>query len=581
MKPIIKKALKAAITETTNTTKERFSFYILALLFLSIYSYFIFNYYISLTLFILDLIIFFIYSNEINKKYKKYKNDESYLPDGTHTIYIGYNYSKKVIITIKNGKRDSSYQEFYDNGQLYVQSNWKNGFKNGEYKEFYNNGQIYIQSNWTNDVKDGMQLLYSNQSELIQKSEYVNGKLIFVEEYYKNGNLRMKNIDENYCFFSEDNKKKCEILIDKISKTPKGVWINYDINQDVDYTLNFDLENKNINDALKTIYDASGKVISSKIISFIPWENLDLYINVNYILLAMSRFDGVRKGSNIKGPPGIRNTETIMLDPILCIEDLSNSISLYGGKMNIINENDEEKEITSLNKLNVFEYFESGLDKISSGDFEEAIIDFTKAIEFDGKYIDAFENRGRAKASLKDYNGAIEDFNKAIELDKESEVYSSRGRMKKNLLDYNGAMLDYNIALEKYPEDESSYFGRGELKYEIADYHGAIIDFNKCIEIKPNRIMSFHKRGDCKLKIEDFKGAIEDYSIVVQNRQDKYGVDRPPSDNASKLLASLYFNRGFSRCKIKEYNKAIEDLKKAIEINPDFEEAIRLLETLI
>jgi hypothetical protein len=97
MKPIIKKALKAAINETTNSTKERFSFYILALLLLSIYSYFNFNYYISLTLFILDLIIFFIFSNEINNKYKKYKNDESYLPDGTHTIYIGYNYSKKVM----------------------------------------------------------------------------------------------------------------------------------------------------------------------------------------------------------------------------------------------------------------------------------------------------------------------------------------------------------------------------------------------------------------------------------------------------------------------------------------------------
>jgi hypothetical protein len=31
-------------------------------------------------------------------------------------------------------------------------------------------------------------------------------------------------------------------------------------------------------------------------------------------------------------------------------------------------------------------------------------------------------------------------------------------------------MLDYNIAIEKYPEDESSYFGRGELKYAMVDY---------------------------------------------------------------------------------------------------------------
>ena len=260
-------------------------------------------------------------------------------------------------------------------------------------------------------------------------------------------------------------------------------------------------------------------------------------------------------------------------------------------------------------------FYESGIEKNANSEYEEAIIDFTKAIEIDGEFIDAYrsrassriwindyegvvndntkiielnsedsyayECRGRAKAILKDYYGAIEDFSKAIELDKESKVYSSRGRMKKNLLDYNGAMLDYNIAVEKYPEDESSYFGRGELKYVMEDYLGAIIDFNKCIEIKPNRIIFIDKRADCRLKIEDYIGAIEDYSMSIQNRQDKFSVDRPPSENATKLLASLYYNRGFARYKIKEYNKAIEDLKKAIEINPDFEEAIKLLETLI
>ena len=72
--------------------------------------------------------------------------------------------------------------------------------------------------------------------------------------------------------------------------------------------------------------------------------------------------------------------------------------------------------------------------------------------------------------------------------------------------------------------------------------------------------MSFHKRGDCKLKTEDYNGAIADYTMVIKNRQDKYGIDGPSSENAAKILASLYHNRGFARSKIKEYNNAIEDL---------------------
>jgi hypothetical protein len=55
--------------------------------------------------------------------------------------------------------------------------------------------------------------------------------------------------------------------------------------------------------------------------------------------------------------------------------------------------------------------------------------------------------------------------------------------------------------------------------------------------------------------------------MSIQNRQDKYGVDRPPSENATKILASLYHNRGIARSKIKEYREAISDFKNAMELN--------------
>ncbi len=302
------------------------------------------------------------------------------------------------------------------------------------------------------------------------------------------------------------------------------------------------------------------------------------------------------------------------------VEEIFLSSYEYTCNQELINVNFDnynfQLKLSNSKKINfdAIEYYERGHNKYSNSDYEGAIIDFTKAIEIDGEYIDAYkdraiakwwmrdyegaiidynkildfnsedidayESRGRAKTSLKDYKGAIEDFNKAIELDKESKVYSSRGRMKKNLLDYNGSLLDYNIAVEKYPEDESSYFGRGELKYIMADYLGAIIDFNKCIDIKPSRIIFIDKRADCRLKIEDYTGAIEDYSMSIQNRLDKYGIDGPQSENAIKLLASLYHNRGIARSKIKEKKEAIEDLKKALELDPDYEEAIQLLKSL-
>jgi tetratricopeptide (TPR) repeat protein len=483
-------------------------------------------------------------------------------------------------------------KEYYDNGQL------KKNLKSGE--EYYENGQL------KKDLKTGEE--YYKNGQL--KFDILRGK-----EYYENGTIKIDNdcgakylISEslNPVYFKDNNS------FDKFLK--KDTIIND--NKFYNYY-------KNI-----LIYNEEGELINIE-------QIINLYDQEDYFLRASRLRKSFREMGghiSITSKPYLdtKCSEPILInnycfsvcvkfygDPFLKINlDTTTHLSPYTGWYNNISydkginlnnfnfQDHEKKSKLKINKTqNAVEFYEKGIEKDANSDYEGAIIDFTKAIEIDVEYIDAYrgrayakwflrdyegaisdytkildfnpedidayESRGRSKASLKDYNGAIGDFDKVIELDIESGVYSYRGRMKKNLLDFNGALLDYNIAVEKYPEDDSGVFGRGELKYEIADYHGAIKDFDKCIEIKPNRIMSFHKRGDCKLKIEDFKGAIEDYSIVVQNRQDKYGVDRPPSENASKLLASLYHNRGIARSKINKYTDAIKDFHKAVELNPN------------
>ena len=81
---------------------------------------------------------------------------------------------------------------------------------------------------------------------------------------------------------------------------------------------------------------------------------------------------------------------------------------------------------------------------------------------------------------------------------------------------------------------------------------------------------------DYKLKIEDYHGAIEDYSIVIDNRQDKYGIDGPPSQNAANILALTYHKRGIARNNIKKYNEAINDFKYAIKLNPSCENDVKI-----
>jgi len=62
------------------------------------------------------------------------------------------------------------------------------------------------------------------------------------------------------------------------------------------------------------------------------------------------------------------------------------------------------------------EYYDSGVEKADSGDYQGAIKEFDKAIKLNPKLADAYYNRGLAKAYLGDYQGAIEDYSKAIKI---------------------------------------------------------------------------------------------------------------------------------------------------------------------
>jgi tetratricopeptide (TPR) repeat protein len=562
--------------------------------------------------------------NKIYRNYIKNLNDESFLQNGTHTI-VDLFYNQKKIVNLKNGIRNGTYiQYFKNNGSIEFKRNYINGILNGQNEEFYENGQLKVVSKFNNGIEEGKKFYYNNDGTLIIESEIINGINKEFIEYDKCGNIKIVKNNNKFSFYTWDdfqskNIKICDINIDNDGLF-SGICLCYNSNGEIDYS--FDFENaiqigkivdfnnghhgKFVYEVNKIVYDSSVKKDLCKPVYLIGL-NSDIQTEAKY---SYNRFNNkpYARSTGMQGPPGI-GTIWIEIKPVLSISDLIKIIDetyFLGNDM----KNDGNIRLVSKNTLNPLELYERGKAKDENSDYDGAIIDFTKAIELDSEYIDAFRgrasariwindykgvvddytkvielnfddidayrSRGHAKASIKDYKGALKDFNKTIELDNESKAYSSRGRIKKKILDYDGALVDYNIAVEKFPEDYSGYFGRGELKYEIEDYFGAIEDFNKCIELKPARIIVYHKRGDCKLKIEDYNGAIEDYSIVIDNRQDKYGIDGPPSQNAANILALTYHKRGIARNNIKEYNEAINDFNYAINLNPSCEDGIKI-----
>lgn len=211
------------------------------------------------------------------------------------------------------------------------------------------------------------------------------------------------------------------------------------------------------------------------------------------------------------------------------------------------NENENERRAK--------EYFKDGLKKMRAGDYEGAIVDYTKAIELNPKFADTHNNRGVAKIQqgkiqkdLQDalvyFESALADFNEAIRLQlTDAEAYANRGSVKfilggiqKDLHDalvyFEGAVADFNEAIRLKHDFVGAYNGRGRVKFELgkrqrdlqaalAYFDEAIADYDETLKLDP-----------------DNQEAINNQKLVLlQKEREKY-VERHGAD--TEMLDKQY-----------------------------------------
>jgi len=129
-----------------------------------------------------------------------------------------------------------------------------------------------------------------------------------------------------------------------------------------------------------------------------------------------------------------------------------------------------------------------------------------------------FFNRAQDKFELADYEEAILDYNKALELSPTEIclVYSMRGNARRNLGDFDSAISDQNKALDFDPLYADGYFNRAIAKFKKGDFDGAIQDYSQVLKINPNDSDAFFNRANVKKEIGDIKDACEDWRKAAE-----------------------------------------------------------------
>lgn len=107
----------------------------------------------------------------------------------------------------------------------------------------------------------------------------------------------------------------------------------------------------------------------------------------------------------------------------------------------------------------------AGNKALQSGNFTDAIENYTKAIDADGTNHVYYSNRSAAYLKKGDGNNALEDAKSTVAINPEfSKGYSRQGAALHSLKRYNDAIAAYDEGLAKFPDDAAMKKGLAEVK---------------------------------------------------------------------------------------------------------------------
>lgn len=226
-------------------------------------------------------------------------------------------------------------------------------------------------------------------------------------------------------------------------------------------------------------------------------------------------------------------------------------------------------------------YAERGHTYSHLKEHEKAVEDYTQAIKLDSKRDFYYVLRGETFMKLKDYNRAIKDFTAAIKIiPTDSAYYIDRAECYENLGEYQTAVEDYTTAINIEPDFGGNYAYRGKVYFILKDYRRALADYDKAIKIDPNfkphykdraevyEALGEHEKAQADLAKADKKWYYDESNAEESEDSQTSIEELTEMINSNPNDADAYCNRGLVRHKLKEYQKAVKDYTKAIEINP-------------
>lgn len=159
------------------------------------------------------------------------------------------------------------------------------------------------------------------------------------------------------------------------------------------------------------------------------------------------------------------------------------------------------------------------------------------------------------------------------------------GTIQRDLGKHEEALISYNVAIEKYPNNTFIRHNRASLYCEMDRFDDALTDYNTILLSNPLDLEALYSRGLIYLSQKNLLSAEEDFDKILEvnpdNLKGKTGLAaimkrrnewKEAEEVYSYLIykydnvADLYLNRAECYMELNKLGKALDDVKKTIEL---------------
>jgi tetratricopeptide (TPR) repeat protein len=206
--------------------------------------------------------------------------------------------------------------------------------------------------------------------------------------------------------------------------------------------------------------------------------------------------------------------------------------------------------------------------------YQDAINDYTKAIELNPGNADLHRDRALVYVGFKKDLLAIADYTKALDFGSGDEswrrvYYFERGRIYHRMDKYPQAIADYKKSYPKECVGTDGYSimiceNMGIIKLDSGDNQGALLNFDQIVKEGYSSPRYIYHRGLARQNFGDQEGAKQDYQAAIE-KANKYNL---PSE-----AYESYLYRGLAYFGLGKAPSAIANFTAAIKLAPNKPEA--------